>query len=701
MRNEEKKPSAASTGDQDPLRLPIQFVKGVGPRRAELLAKLGIETVSDALFFFPRAYEDCSDLRSVNQLEEGKIQAIIGVVEDIESRILRGGQSVVGVLIAAEGGYLRAVWFQQPYRRDYFREGQRVMVAGKPRRNGLIWEMAHPRVVFLGEDEQPRLAPLPVYSLTEGIQQWEMRRLIERVVAQYSTYLEEVFPEKLLLQQRLMPIQEAVQQIHFPSDYERLQAARHRFIYEELFILQVALALKRYHQMAMKKAPILKLTPKIDARIRRLFPFRLTEAQDQAVAEIARDMEKPIPMNRLLQGDVGSGKTVVAVYAMLLAVANKHQAVMMAPTEILGRQHFQTVNQLLERSRVRRALLVGGLPPHERSQIIRSIANGEIDLVVGTQAIIQEEVRFHRLGVVVIDEQHKFGVRQRAALKGAGEEPHYLVMTATPIPRTIALTLFGDLELTVLDASPPGRKPVRTYLATNEQRSQWWEFFRKKLREGQQGYVVVPLVEEGDEDVRSVVTTYEELSRTELSGFRLGIIHGRMSGDEKDKIMADFREGRIDVLVSTSVIEVGIDVPNATLMTVENAERFGLAQLHQLRGRVARGQSPGFCCLFSESDSPESQERLKAFCSTTNGFELAEIDFALRGPGELLGTRQHGIAPFRIADILRDKDVVLEARRDAWDLVREDPGLSRPEHARLRRMVLRRYGKSFSLADVG
>jgi len=701
MMNEGTKPSTISPRDQDPLRLPIQFVKGVGPRRAEILAKLGIETVSDALFFFPRSYEDCSRVRPVNQLEEGTVQAVVGVVEDVESRVLRGGQTVVGVLIAGEGGYVRAVWFQQPYRRDYFREGQRVMAVGKPRRNGLIWEMVHPRVIVLGEEEQPKLAPLPVYALTEGIQQWEMRKMIGRVVAQYSGYLEEVLPEKILAQQRLLPIQEAVQQIHAPSDQQQIQAARRRFIYEELFILQVALALKRYQQITSKKSPILRLTPKIDERIRRLFPFRLTAAQDQAVAEIVRDMEQPIPMNRLLQGDVGSGKTVVAVYAMLLAVANQHQAAMMAPTEILARQHFQTINQLLKKSRVRRTLLVGGLPPQERSQILRQIAEGEIDLVVGTQAIIQEEVKFHRLGLVVIDEQHKFGVRQRAALKGAGEEPHYLVMTATPIPRTIAMTLFGDLDLSVLNESPPGRKPVRTYLATSDRRSQWWEFFRKKLREGRQGYVVVPLVEEGDEEVRSVVATYEELSRGELAGFRLGMIHGRMSGEEKDKVMADFREGRIDVLISTSVVEVGIDVPNATLMTIENAERFGLAQLHQLRGRVSRGKHPGFCCLFSDSTSPESRERLKAFCSTTNGFELAEIDFALRGPGELLGTRQHGLAPFRIADILRDSDLVLEARRNAWDLVREDPGLARPQHARLRQMVLRRYGKSLSLADVG
>lgn len=702
MSHESPPPAKPSSGTQDPLRVPIQFVKGVGPRRATLLEKLDIVTVADALFFFPRSYEDFSDVRSVNQLEEGKLQTVIGTIEEIEIRTVRSGQTIVGMLIACDGGYLRAIWFQQPYRRDLFREGQRVMVSGKPRRNGLFWEMAHPRVLILAEEEKPRMTPLPVYSLTEGIPQWEMRRIIERVVSNYTQYLEEVFPDRFLVSRQLLPIQEAVRQIHFPTDAQQLEAARRRFIYEELFVLQLALAVKRYQQVATKKAPVLAVTPKIDARIRRLFPFRLTDAQNRAVAEIAADLGQPVPMNRLLQGDVGSGKTVVALYAILLAVAHKHQAVLMAPTEILARQHYQTVDRLLSRSRVRRALLVGGLPAAQRTEIIRQLASGELDLVVGTQAIIQDEVRFHRLGLVVIDEQHKFGVRQRAALKGAGEEPHYLVMTATPIPRSVALTLFGDLDLTVLDAPPPGRKPVRTYLASPEQRPRWWEFVRKKLREGRQAFVVVPLVEGSeDEAVRSIDATFRELSQGELKDFRLGMIHGRMSAEEKDQVMESFRRGELHVLVCTSVVEVGIDVPNATLMTIENAERFGLAQLHQLRGRIARGQHPGHCCLFSEADSPEALQRLKAFCQTTNGFELAEIDFALRGPGEILGTRQHGETPFRIADIFRDREVVMEARKDAWDLIRDDPGLRRPEHARLRRMVLARYGKTLALADVG
>lgn len=687
---------------ENPLQQPVQFVKGVGPQRAELLRRLGIETIADLLFFFPRAYEDFSDFRKVGELEEGKLQSVIGVIEEIESRVTRSGQNIVGMMVACEDGYVRAVWFQQPYRRDLFREGQRVMLSGRPRRTGLFWEMAHPRVVILGEKEHPQVAPLPVYSLTEGLQQWQVRRIVENAVTGYTRYLEEALPPDLLAKRGLMSIHEAVQQIHFPTDGKRLEEARRRFIYEELLILQLALAIKRYQQVTLKRAPALRLTPKIDSRIRRLFHFSLTEAQNRAVAEIARDMGRPVPMNRLLQGDVGSGKTVVALYAMLLAVACGYQAALMAPTEILARQHFQNIDALLQTSRVRRALLVGGLPPSERVALLERIAEGTIDLVVGTQAIIQDEVRFHRLGLVVIDEQHKFGVRQRAALKGAGEEPHYLVMTATPIPRTVAMTLFGDLDLTILDESPPGRKPVRTFLATSDQRARWWSFFRERLREGRQGYVVVPLIEEDEEaEVKSVESAFRELSTGELAGFRLAVLHGRLSSEEKDAVMAKFRRGEIDVLIGTPVIEVGIDVPNATLMTIENGERFGLAQLHQLRGRIARGPVPGYCCVFSDSSSPESRERLEAFCRTTNGFELAEIDFALRGPGEILGTRQHGLPTFRIADILRDREIVEQAREDARELVAKDPGLARPEHTRLRRMVLARYAKTLSLADVG
>ncbi|HEX7448496.1 MAG TPA: ATP-dependent DNA helicase RecG, partial [Pirellulales bacterium] len=468
-------------------------------------------------------------------------------------------------------------------------------------------------------------------------------------------------------------------------------------------ILQLALALKRQRSQSQPGAPALEATAKIDARIRRLFPFELTAGQQQAIAEVAGDMARTQPMNRLLQGDVGSGKTVVAVYALLLAVAHRYQAVLMAPTEVLARQHAATLQQTLAASQVRWSLLTGGLTASQRQTTLDAIKRGEIDVVIGTQAVLSSSVEFARLGLVVIDEQHKFGVRQRASLKQAALDPHYLVMTATPIPRTVTMTLYGDLDVSTLREAPPGRQTVNTYLVEGDDRqSKWWEFFSRKLREGAQGYIITPLVDdESEAAAASVEQTYEALAHGPLEAFRLDLLHGRMTSAAKDSAMAAFRRGETQALVATTVVEVGVDVPNATLMTVLNGERFGLSQLHQLRGRISRGSQPGFCAIFAENPSPEARQRLDAFVSTSDGFRLAEIDFEQRGPGDLLGTRQHGMPPLRIANLARDSATLEEARRDAQQLVREDPGLSRPEHARLRAMVLRRYGRVLELGDVG
>ncbi len=694
-----------TTTDRSPLEMlstPVQYLKGVGPQRAELLHRLGLKTVKDLLFYFPRDYQDLTDQRDIPQLEEGKLQSVLGVVEEVELRSRRSSGCVLGVLIRARGGHLRALWFDQPYMRDKFTVGQRVLVSGKPRYRGLVWEMAHPRVQTV-EDEQPDSTAkiLPVYPLTEGLEQWHLRRIIRTAVEQYAPVLEEVFPAEYRQAHDLWPIRQALPQVHFPDDRESLAKARRRFVYQELLILQLALAIKR-QQTQLRQAPVLEATALIDSRIRRLFPFELTAAQNQAIAEIAADMGRAVPMNRLLQGDVGSGKTVVAVYAMLLAVAHRHQAALMAPTEVLARQHYLTLGKLLANSRVRLALLTGGLTGSQRRQLLEQIAAGQMDIVVGTQAVIQEDVQFARLGLVVIDEQHKFGVRQRATLKKAGPDPHYLVMTATPIPRTVALTQFGDFEISTLRQSPPGRQRVYTYLLGEADRERWWEFFRKKLRQGRQGYVVAPVIEESDTaEFASLEQVYESLANGPLEEFRLGLLHGRLSPPEKDAVMEDFRAGRIQTLVCTSVIEVGVDVPNATLMVIEGGQRFGLAQLHQLRGRISRGAFPGYCAVFANAESEEAQQRLQAFQSTTDGFQLAEIDFRLRGPGELFGARQHGMPPLRVADLLRDADVLEEARRDAQALVESDPGLAKPEHYLLRRMMLNRYGQALELADVG
>jgi len=685
------------------LSTPVQYLKGVGPQRAAILERLGLRTAADLLFYFPRDYQDLTDQREVDQLEEGHIQSVRGEIEEIEQRLTRSGRHVLGLLVRSRRGYLRAVWFNQPFMAQKFHQGQRVMVSGKPRREGLFWEMFHPRVELLAEDEDEPLGKiLPVYPLTEGLQQWHLRRIIRGLLENCLDQVEEAFPPEYLQSHQLWPLRRTLQEIHFPSDQESLRQARRRLVYQELFVLQLALAVKRRQQRDSCRAPMMPVDPQIDARIRRLFPFELTRGQQQVIDEITRDMAAQVPMSRLLQGDVGSGKTVVAVYAMLLCVAHGYQAALMAPTEVLARQHAQTLRRLLAHSRVRIGELRGGLPARERGEMLGRIAAGQVDLVVGTHAMIQEDVRFAKLGLVVIDEQHKFGVRQRARLRHAGLDPHYLVMTATPIPRTLTMTLFGDLDVSTLRDSPPGRQKVYTRLADQSQRAAWWEFFRKKLREGRQGYVVTPLVEDSEQlNVASLEAAFEALANGELEAFRLDLIHGRLSPEEKDAAMERFRRGETQVLVCTSVVEVGVDVPNATLMTIEGGERFGLAQLHQLRGRISRGRYPGYCCVFADPQTEEAHQRLKAFASTTDGFELAEVDFRLRGPGELLGTRQHGLPPFHIADLLRDREILEEARRDAQQVVAEDPGLARPEYARLRRQMLARYGRALDLGDVG
>ena len=721
-----------STDNPIDLNTPVQFLKGCGEDRAELLTRLGVQTVRDLLFFFPRDYQDLTDLRGIAELEEGVLASVLGTVEEVDLASRGPGRSILGVLIRQGDQFLRAVWFNQPFLREKFRRGLTVLVSGRPKRRAIRWEMTHPLVKPVEtESEVPMGELLPVYPLTEGLQQRHVRSLVRRALDNCLDQLEEVFPPKFLEQHELWPLTTALPRLHFPSSLAELEQARRRFIYQELFILQLALALKRERVRRLLQAYPLELTAKIDARIRRLLPFALTAGQNQAIAEIAADLERNVPMNRLLQGDVGSGKTIVAVYAMLLAVAHGTQVVLMAPTEVLARQHVLTLERLLAGSQTRIGWLTGGQTAKGRQEVLAGVASGEIQVLVGTQAVVSGDLAFHKLGLVVIDEQHKFGVRQRARLKYSSLQPHYLVMTATPIPRTVSMTLFGDLDVTTLSDAPPGRQNVHTYLPSLEDRPRWWEFFRKKLREGRQGYVIVPLVADGGEQEvdenenelnvlnaelgefpdavpaekasppLSLEAAYEALANGELEAFRLGLVHGRMSSGDKEAAMEAFRRGDIQVLVATSVVEVGIDVPNATVMTIENAERFGLAQLHQLRGRISRGAHPGYCCLFAGSTSPAATERLSALVEHRDGFRLAELDFQLRGPGDVLGTRQHGLPPLRIADLIRDAAILEEARGDAREMVESDPELSQREHALLQKMALVRYSKSLDLGDVG
>lgn len=685
------------------LNTPVEQVSGVGRSRAELLHKLSIYTASGLLFHFPRDYLDLSNERPIADLDENEVQTVRGTVTEIAVSSKGFGKSRVAILLQGATGHLRATWFNQPFMRGKFHEGQHLLLTAKPKIRGLMWEMSHPQVTYLEEEEADATGKrmLPIYPLTDGITQYHMRRMVDAAVEEYADVPEEVFPEKLLEAYRLPPIGQAIHAIHGPDDSEQLAAVRRRFIFQELFVLQLALSVRRNQQQSVA-APELPTTTKIDARIRRLLPFELTASQEAAISEVTADMALDRPMNRLLQGDVGSGKTVVALYAILVAVAHGKQAALMAPTEILATQHAQTLASWLEASRVRYAVLTGGNTKRERETLLESIAQGEVDVVLGTQAIIQADVRFKELGLVVIDEQHKFGVRQRAALRQTDQAPHYLVMTATPIPRTVTMTMFGDLDVSTLGELPAGRQPVSTYLVEPDKQERWWGFVRDRLREGRQAYVVAPLVDESETiDAPSVSEAFEQLTNGQLEAFRMGLVHGRMSSNEKQHAMEDFRDGETQVLVSTSVIEVGVDVPNATVMTVAGAERFGLAQLHQLRGRVGRGKHPGFCGVLINEESAQGNERLQAFAESTDGFALAELDFQLRGPGDLFGTQQHGLPPLRIADLNRDRDVLEEARREAQLLIAADPGLKHADHSRLRQQMLARYGQALEISDVG
>jgi ATP-dependent DNA helicase RecG len=678
--------------------------KGVGSSRADLLARLDIRTVGDLLWHFPRSFDDLTDVRRVDQLEAGVLQTVRGEVVELDSRELADGRRILSVVIADERGRcVEGSWFNQAWIARQFRYGQRVAFSGKPRWFRDHWQMSNPRVRSLDAAGDGGAAQVvPVYPLTEGLRPDQLRELIRQALARAADHVPDLLPDALRVKRGFSPAPQALWEVHFPEVLAQGLTARRRFIYEEFLVLQVALALRRREVRDRQRAPRLVTTPVIDEHIRRLFPFRLTGDQDRAVAAVRRDLASDRPMQRLLQADVGAGKTAVAVYGLLVAVANKHQAALMAPTEVLARQHWRTVEKYLAHSRVRRALLTGGLSAKDRRRLLDDLKGGAVDLVIGTQALVQEGVEFARLGLVVIDEQHKFGVNQRARVRKLGTDPHYLVMTATPIPRTIALAVFGDLDTSVIRQLPPGRQPVKTRWHPESQRDRIYQRFRDLLKEGRQGYVVCPLVAESEDlDVTAAEQRFAELRDGPFKDFRVGLLHGRLGDEEKDRVMQEFAAGRIDLLVTTVVIEVGVDVPGATLMLIEHAERFGLSQLHQLRGRVSRGPVAGECYLLADAATDEAQQRLRAVARTTDGFALAEEDARLRGLGDFFGTRQHGVADLRFGDLLLDRELLELARQDAIELVAADAALRAPAHQRLRQVVLEKYGQTLELAEVG
>ena len=684
----------------------VQYLKGVGPARAEVFARLGVETVADLLEYFPRDWLFAPEPIKINRMKAGDTVTIVGLVESIDYQSFRR-PAVFEAMVADETGVCRIVWFHGGFLRNQLKPGQVIMASGKAGLYKHQLQITNPRFLIVNEEtsEPDKCFSGGVYPASANLSSNQIKRIIQPVLANLDGLVSEFYDSGFLEKANLISRRDAFAWIHSPPDEEKLAQAKHRLKYDELFLMQLGLALRRYKVKHFSQAVSMNCNDRIDRRIRKRFPFLLTEDQNNVIAEIVSDMAKSEPMNRLLQGDVGSGKTVVALYAALLAIANKRQVAIMAPTEILAAQHFISIERYLRNSGVRRVLLTGGLVGKKRQQLLDRIKSGEIDIVVGTVALLQADIEFKNLGLVIIDEQHKFGVAQRRQLRKQ-TTPHCLVMTATPIPRTLAMTAFGDLDVSIIKHSPPGRGDCLTRWVQPHNREKAYEFIRQQLKAKKQAYFVYPRITAfedngGDKNrIKAATDECKHLSTVVFPEFAVQLLHGRMPSEKKQQIMAEFRKGRINVLVSTVVIEVGLDVPNATVMVIEAADRFGLAQLHQLRGRIGRGQAKSYCFLFAEADSEAAKERLQIMTTSNDGFRIAECDLKLRGPGELFSTRQHGLPDLKVANIIDDYELLVMARRNAFELVSQDPMLKRPEHTSIRRALLAKFGDSLGLADV-
>jgi len=687
--------------------MPVQFLKGVGPARAEIFAKLGVVTVGDLLEYFPRDWVFAPEPKKIGELETGETASIVGLVESTDFQNYRR-PAIFEAMVSDETGICRIIWFNGGYLRDQLRPGQAIMAWGKAGEYKHQLQLTNPKFRIIDAEtlEKKKADPFffngGVYPASGGLSSVQIKKIIRPVLDNLGGLVGEFYDDEFLKKMELIKRKDAFGWIHLPADEGKLGKAKRRLKFDELFLMQLGLALRRHRHSKFASAVAMKSSEEIDRRIRKRFPFLLTEDQDKTIAEIVADMQRPIPMNRLLQGDVGSGKTVVALYATLLAVANKTQVAIMAPTEILANQHFISIERYLRNSDVKRVLITGGLAGKKRDEVLKEIKAGDIDIVVGTVALLEKDIEFKKLGLVVIDEQHKFGVHQRAQLRKDGT-PHCLVMTATPIPRTLAMTVFGDLDVSIIKHSPPGRGAVVTRWVAPEDRPKAYEFIRERLRAGKQAYFVYPRItgieEEGD--IKAATDGWRELSKV-FSEFKVELLHGRMSPEKKQQVMAEFRKGKIRALVATVVIEVGVDIPNATIMVIEGADDFGLAQLHQLRGRIGRGTDKSFCFLFAdkETENEVAKSRLEMMERSNDGFEIAEHDLKLRGPGELFSTRQHGLPDLKIANIIDDYDLLVMARRCAFELVSADPMLTVPTHKNIRQTLITKFGDSLGLADV-
>ncbi len=696
------------------LTTPLTYVKGIGPPRARILENTALRTVEDLLHYPPFRYEDRTNVKPVRQLAPGETATVIAEVHS--ARVSAFQRKRLGLFEAtfrdASGETLRGKWFHGEYLAHVFEPGQRAALFGKVELDPFSGElvMVHPDFELLSADEEGEAGLhtgriVPVYEAAGRITTRVFRKLIHRLLETLEP-VEDPLPEAIRRRLGLIGRRQALRELHFPppgADLRALNAfrspAHFRLIFEELFWLECGLALKR-RKGRLRQGIAFELNERVREKIKAMLPFKPTAAQKRVLAEIARDMAAPHPMSRLLQGDVGSGKTLVAAEAAIIAIENRHQVAVLAPTEILASQHHYYFKNLFGKLGYVVALLVGSMPQREKKQIKKLLAEGLIHVAVGTHALLEEDVEFRRLGLVIIDEQHRFGVVQRLRMMEKGAAPDVLVMTATPIPRTLALTLYGDLDTSILDELPPGRKPVKTYHVPEERIEQVYSFLKREIDKGRQAYVVYPVIEESEtQALKAAEKMHRLLSEVVFPGVEVGLLHGRLGAEEKEAVMSAFKEGAIRILVSTTVIEVGVDVPNATVMVIEQAERFGLAQLHQLRGRVGRGAERSYCILVTGKLNEAAQERIRALVESTDGFQIAEMDLRLRGPGEFFGTRQSGLPAFRIADIIRDQEILELARSEAEAFI-EQPAQEedvRRAVAYIRDHWQRRYG----LVQVG
>uniref|UniRef100_A0A7C6ECS8 ATP-dependent DNA helicase RecG n=1 Tax=candidate division WOR-3 bacterium TaxID=2052148 RepID=A0A7C6ECS8_UNCW3 len=686
------------------LATPVQYLKGVGPKRAACLIRIGVETVKDLLFLIPRYYLDRTKLTPIKQLQVGQDATVVGKIFATGLKKTRFKGDLVRIMVRDDTGFIEAIWFNRPDLKKRFKVNQKIALSGKVYyyQSRQLVNPDYEIIEDAKEDYDYAGTIIPIYPLTEGLSLWEVRRAMKKALELGLPYLTETLPDEILNRYHFPPLSETIKNLHFPCQMADAEIAKARLIFEELFFFELLLALRKLHSAEIKKGYALVEKGVLTNKFLASLPFEFTNAQKRVVEEIKNDLAQSRCMNRLLQGDVGSGKTVIAVLAMLIAVENGFQAAMMAPTEILAEQHYLVWQKRLEALGVRVCLLTGGLKAKEKKALYPKIAQGEIDIIFGTHALIEAGVQFNRLGLAVVDEQHRFGVMQRAALLNKGVNPDFLVMTATPIPRTLQLTLYGDLDVSILDEKPPGRKPIVTKLTTESKRSEVYQFLRERVKSKQQVFIVCPLIEESEKlDLASAKKTYEEI-RAVFPEFSVGLLHGRMKSEERIKVMAEFRAGRIDILVSTTVIEVGVDIPNATVMVIEHPERFGLAQLHQLRGRIGRGEEESYCILIvPDAMMAESKERLEFFEKNDDGFALAEKDMDIRGPGQIFGTRQHGLPDLKIADLKQDRHWLFKARDEAFALVRDDPKLTAPKNEIIKRTLRKKFYGREELLRVG